>query len=65
VEKSTGCDYMFTHSRLDELGLMYKIFKRDPQTLGLMIKKMIPYIEQRGEKIVKDEQCLTDPILFT
>jgi hypothetical protein len=56
---------MFTHSRLDELGLMYKIFKRDPQTLGLMIKKMIPYIEQRGEKIVKDEQCLTDPILFT
>lgn len=30
VEKDTGCDYMFTHSRLQELGLMYKIFKRDP-----------------------------------
>jgi len=29
VEKATGCDYMFTHSHLDELALMYKIFKRD------------------------------------
>lgn len=36
---------MFTHSRLDELALLYKIFKRDAQTLNLIIKKMIPYIE--------------------
>ena len=56
---------MFTHSRLDELGLMYKIFKRDQQTLTLVIKKMIPYIEQRGEKIVKDEQLLLKPVEFT
>ena len=56
---------MFTHSRLDELGLMYKIFKRDQQTLTLVIKKMIPYIEQRGEKIVKDEQLLLKPVDFT
>lgn len=56
---------MFNHSRLDELGLMYKIFKRDPQTLTLIIKKMIPYIEQRGEKIVKDEQNLLNEIEFT
>lgn len=65
VEKSTGCDYMFTHSRLDELALLYKIFKRDSQTLTLVIKKMIPYIEQRGEKIVKDEQLLLQPVEFT
>lgn len=56
---------MFTHSRLDELALLYKIFKRDPQTLTLVIKKMIPYIEQRGEKIVKDEQLLLQPVEFT
>lgn len=65
VEKGTGCEYMFTHNRLEELGLMYKIFKRDQQTLTLIIKKMIPYIEMRGEKIVKDEAYLTDPIEYT
>jgi hypothetical protein len=52
VEKGTGCEYMFTNSRLGELALLYKIFKRDQQTLTLIIKKMIPYIENRGEKIV-------------
>lgn len=65
VEKDTGCDYMFLHGRLEELALMYKIFKRDHNTLTLIIKKMIPYIEGRGEKIVKNEQNLKDPIEFT
>jgi hypothetical protein len=37
VEKDTGCDYMFTHSKLEELGLMYKIFKRDVNTLTPVI----------------------------
>jgi len=46
---------MFQHSRLEELGLMFDIFKRDQQTLNLIIKKMIPYIESRGDKIIKDE----------
>lgn len=44
---------------------MYKIFKRDANTLTLIIHKMIPYIEGRGEKIVKDENYLKDPIEFT
>jgi hypothetical protein len=44
---------------------MYKIFKRDPITLTLIIHKMIPYIEGRGEKIVKDEKLLKDPNEFT
>lgn len=44
---------------------MYKIFKRDQQTLTFIIKKMIPYIEGRGEKIVKDEVLLANPIEFT
>ena len=65
VEKETGCEYMFLHSRLEELNLMYKIFKRDPQTLGLIIQKMNPYIEKRGEAVVKDDNLLKDPIAFT
>lgn len=65
IEKETGCEYMFMNSRLSELALMYKILKRDPQTLTLIIKKMIPYIENRGEKIVKDEANLANPIAFT
>ena len=65
VEKETGCEYMFLHSRLEELNLMYMIFKRDPQTLGLVIQKMNPYIEKRGEAVVKDENLLKDPITFT
>lgn len=44
---------------------MYKIFKRDPETLTRIIHKMIPYIEGRGEKIVKDENYLREPIEFT
>ena len=64
-EKDTGCVYMFQHSRLEELNLMYKIFKRDQNTLGLIIQKMNPYIESRGESVVKDENLLKDPIAFT
>ena len=52
---------MFTHSRLDELGLMYKIFKRDQNTLPFVIRKMVPYIEARGQKIVKDETLVSNP----
>jgi hypothetical protein len=65
VDKQTGCDYMFENSRLQDLNLMYSMFKRDPQTLGLIIQKMNPYIEKRGEAIVNDEVNLKDPITFT
>lgn len=56
---------MFQNKKLDELGLMYKIFKREEQTLKYIIGKMNPYIEQRGDKIIKDENLLKDPIKFT
>lgn len=65
VEKETGCTYMFQHARLEELNLMYNIFKRDPNTLVLIIQKMNPYIEMRGKTIVQDENLLKDPIDFT
>lgn len=65
VEKETGCNYMFQHSQLSELALMYRLYFRDQDTLGLIIQKMNPYIEMRGEAVVKDENLLKDPIAFT
>lgn len=65
VEKDTGCDSMFNHSKLEELALMYNVFKRVDTTLKYIIQKMQPYIEARGEKIVKDEALLKDPVEFT
>jgi hypothetical protein len=46
---------MFQHKRLDELALMFRIFKRVENTLKFIIQKMNPYIEGRGEKIIGDE----------
>lgn len=56
---------MFQHKKLEELALMYRIFKRVESTLKFIIAKMGPYIEGRGEKIISDESLLKDPIEFT
>ena len=39
-DKETGTTYMFKHAKLDELKLMYKLFKRVPDTLKLIIALM-------------------------
>ena len=52
VDMTTGCDKMFSDKKLNELALMFRLFKRVESTLKFMITKMAPYIEQRGEKIV-------------
>lgn len=64
-KEGTGCDSMFQHTKLDELALMYRIFRRIESTLKYIIQKMQPYIESRGEKIVQDENLQKDPVLFT
>lgn len=62
ADKETGCEFMFEHSKLEELKLCNKIFKRDENTEGNsqrhIINKMNPYIVRRGEKIVNDEALL-------
>ena len=63
--KDTGCIYMFQHRRLDELKLLFDVFKRDNTTFRLIIMKMNPYIMERGNKIVKDEALVKSPIEFT
>ena len=35
--KDTGCVHMFEQRNLDELKLMYEIFKRDSDKFGLII----------------------------
>ena len=65
VDKDTGCDAMFQHKKLDELALMFRVFKRVENTLKFILQKMSPYIEGRGEKIVTDKALLQDPIEFT
>lgn len=55
VNMDSGCDTMFANKKLDELALMYKVFRRDETTLKFILAKMGPYIIKRGDKIVKDE----------
>ena len=44
---------------------MFRIYRRVESTLKYIIQKMSPYIEERGRKIVEDENLLKDPIEFT
>ena len=37
VEMDSGCDSMFKHSKLDELSLMYRVYKRVETTLKYII----------------------------
>lgn len=63
--EGTGCEEMFKHKKLEELALMYRVFKRRDNTLKYIIAKMGPYIESRGDVIIQDENLLKDPIEFT
>ena len=65
VDKATGCEYMFQQSKLDQLAIMYRCFKRDSSSLKHITNKMKPYIVARGESIVKDEGLLKSPVLFS
>lgn len=65
TDMDTGCDVMFTHKKLEELALMFRLFKRVESTLKYIISKMAPYIEERGKKVVNDPELLKDPIEFS
>ena len=65
ASKDTGIVHMLTQKNLEELKLLFEIFKRDPSTTSLIVEKMNPYILDLGEKIVMDEANIKDPIQFT
>ena len=62
TQKESGCNYMFTEKKIDQLTMMYKVFCRTPVTLTHIVNKMNPYITQEGEKILKNEANLKDPL---
>jgi len=63
--KGTGCNTMFHHKRLEELKLMFEIYKRVPETLKYITDRMQPYIENRGTSIVQDSELQKDAIGYT
>lgn len=65
VDMESGCDKMFNEGKIEELDLMYKVFNKEPETLNYVIKKMSPYIQERGKKLVQDEALIKDPLKFT
>jgi Cullin family len=65
VEMQSGCEYMFQHTKLEDLALMFRLFRRVETCLKYIIAKMQPYIEERGEKLVMDEALLKDAVEFT
>ena len=65
TQKESGCQYMFTENKIEQLSMMYQVFNRTPSTLVHIINKMNPYILQEGAKIVSNEENLKDPIKFT
>ncbi len=45
VELSSGCNQMFKGSKLDELALLFRVFKRNEKlNFPYVIQKMAPYI---------------------
>ena len=61
----TGCENMFEKTLWQELKLMYEILHRGTDTLKLIIQRMNPYIEKRGNAIVTDKNLLKDPNAFS
>ena len=65
ASKDSGCHSMFQRKALDELALMFRVFRRDEETFKLIIKHMCPYIEKRGTELIQDENLSKNPIEFT
>ena len=64
-EKETGCTHMFEQRNINELKLLFEVFKRDETTFKFIIEKMVPYIQNRGKATVEQEELLKDPSLFS
>ena len=63
--EGTGCEEMFKHKKTIELKELYTLLKRCPDTVSNITEKMKPYIEHRGEEIIKDQELLKNPVDFT
>ena len=61
----TGCADMLRHGKLDELKLMYGLFKKHEPSLSSITSKLSSHIENIGELIVRDQKLQEDAIEFT
>jgi hypothetical protein len=52
---------MFENGKAKDLELMYKCFSKETECLTPVIHAMNTYIEDRGLKVVKDENMLKEP----
>ena len=65
VDKETGCRYMITNKRTEELQLLFKCYKWEAQNLGVIIACMQEHIHKIGRGYNEDETIKKDPIKFT
>lgn len=65
VEKKTGASYMIENKRVDELNLMYKCFCREESNLNIIVCCLGDHIEEKGKKIVNDDELIKHPTQFT
>mmetsp|Transcript_46572 Transcript_46572/g.104397 ORF Transcript_46572/g.104397 Transcript_46572/m.104397 type:complete len:759 (-) Transcript_46572:294-2570(-) len=64
VEMESGCRAMFFNGKVEELRLMYKLFKLEPETLQYVTDIMQPYVEERCKKVVEDCANIDDPVRY-
>jgi hypothetical protein len=64
LDMESGYFAMFKDNQIQQLGLMYRLFKKANTAIGHLLNKMQSYIEERGIKIVKDPELVKDAIKF-
>mmetsp|Transcript_2777 Transcript_2777/g.6446 ORF Transcript_2777/g.6446 Transcript_2777/m.6446 type:complete len:722 (+) Transcript_2777:364-2529(+) len=62
--KTSGCGYLFTHDRVDDLRRMFRLFSRVPETLQHIRSCMSALVKETGNAIVKDPENLRQPKEF-
>jgi len=62
---NTGCHMMFQGHQIDNLALMYRLFKLGTTALTSILDKLQEYIESKGKLIVADPELVKNPIAFT
>eukprot|EP00475_Leptophrys_vorax_P035106 TRINITY_DN57500_c0_g2_i2.p1 TRINITY_DN57500_c0_g2~~TRINITY_DN57500_c0_g2_i2.p1 ORF type:complete len:512 (-),score=153.39 TRINITY_DN57500_c0_g2_i2:54-1589(-) len=60
----SGAIPMFEKQSIEDLGRMYRLFSRVPETLNILREEMKNHVTQRGSSIVQDEQNKKDPNKF-
>ena len=55
---------MFTKDNRAELGKIYQLFNRAPETLSEILNKFSLFFEMKGKEIINDPNAIKDPLDF-